>query len=130
MLSPGARPDQPEGAERRALPGCLATCAALICRRAYAGVVAGQSTPVEPAHPPAAMLRVSNPVVRLLLRSPVGGPMRKQFMVLRFTGRKTGRRYHIPVVSHRPGGELYSLTDARSRHNFRAGADVEATLHR
>lgn len=74
------------------------------------------------------MLRVSNPVVRLLLRSPVGGPMRKQFMVLRFTGRKTGRRYDIPVVAHRVGGELYSLTDARWRHNFRDGADVEVTL--
>ena len=44
----------------------------------------GQSAPVEPAHPPAALLRVSNPVMRLLLRSPAGGPMRKQFMVLRF----------------------------------------------
>lgn len=73
----------------------------LVCCRAYAGVVAGQSTAVESAHPPAAMLRVSNPVVQLLLRSSAGGPMRKQFMVLRFTGRKTGRRYDIPVVAHR-----------------------------
>jgi hypothetical protein len=55
---------------------------------------------------------VSNPVMRLLLRSPVGGSMRKQFMVLRFTGRKTGRRYDIPVTAHRLGGELYALTDA------------------
>jgi len=59
------------------------------------------------------MLRVTNPVVRLLLRSPVGGPMRRQFMVLRFTGRKTGRRYDIPVVAHRLGDELCALTDAR-----------------
>ncbi len=84
--------------------------------------------PVEPVHPPAAMMRVSNPVVRLLLRSPFGGPMRKQFMVLRFTGRKTGRRYDVPVVAHRLGDELYSLTDARWRNNFRGGADVEVTL--
>src|SRR5258708_39812595 len=97
-------------------------------RGAHAGVGAGQSGAVELAHPPAAMLGVSTPVVRLLLRSPVGGPMRKQFMVLRFTGRKTGRRYDIPVVAHRLGGELYSLTDARWRHNFRDGADVEVTL--
>jgi hypothetical protein len=74
------------------------------------------------------MMRVSNPVVRLLLRSPFGGPMRKQFMVLRFTGRKTGRRYDVPVVAHRLGDELYSLTDARWRNNFRGGADVEVTL--
>ena len=67
---------------------------------------------VEPAHPPAAMMRVSNPIMRSLLRSPAGGPMRRQFMVLRFFGRKTGRRYDIPVVAYRLDGELYALTDA------------------
>ncbi len=74
------------------------------------------------------MMRVSNPVMRRLLRSPAGGPLRRQFMVLRFFGRKTGRRYDIPVVAHRLDGELYALTDARWRHNFRGGADVEVTL--
>jgi hypothetical protein len=49
-------------------------------------------------------------------------------MVLRFFGRKTGRRYDVPVVAHRLGDELYSLTDARWRNNFRGGADVEVTL--
>lgn len=83
---------------------------------------------VEPAHPPAAMMRVSNPVMRGLLRSPAGGPMRRQFMVLRFFGRKTGRRYDIPVVAHRLDSELYALTDAAWRNNFRDGADVEVTL--
>jgi len=97
--------------------------------RAYAGIMAGQSAmPVEPAHPPAAMLRVSNPVMRGLLRSPVGGRMRRQFMVLRFFGRRTGRRYDVPVVAHRLDGELYALTDAAWRNNFRGGADVEVTL--
>jgi hypothetical protein len=83
---------------------------------------------VEPAHPPAAMMRVSNPVMRALLRSPAGGPLRSQFMVLRFFGRKTGRRYDIPVVAHRLDGELYALTDAPWRNNFRDGAEVEVTL--
>ena len=49
-------------------------------------------------------------------------------MVLRFFGRKTGRRYDIPVVAHRLDGELYALTDAPWRNNFRGGADVEVTL--
>ena len=83
---------------------------------------------VEPAHPPAAMMRVTNPVMRGLLRSPAGGPMRRQFMVLRFFGRKTGHRYDIPVVAHRLDGELYALTGAPWRNNFRGGADVEVTL--
>ena len=52
----------------------------------------------------------------------------RQFMVLRFYGRKSGRRYDIPVVAHRQGEQLYALTDARWRHNFRGGADVEVTL--
>ena len=54
--------------------------------------------------------------------------MRRQFMVLRFFGRKTGRRYDIPVVAHRLDGELYALTDAPWRNNFRGGTDVEVTL--
>ena len=68
------------------------------------------------------MMRVTNPVMRGLLRSPAGGPMRRQFMVLRFFGRKTGRRYDIPVVAHRLDGQLYALTDAPWRNNFRDGA--------
>jgi hypothetical protein len=53
---------------------------------------------VEHAHPPAAITPVSNPVMRGLLRSPAGGPLRRQFMVLRIFGRKTGRRYDAPVA--------------------------------
>ena len=49
-------------------------------------------------------------------------------MVLRFFGRKTGRRYDVPVVAHRLDSELYALTDAPWRNNFRGGADVEVTL--
>jgi hypothetical protein len=74
------------------------------------------------------MLRVSNPIMRGLLRSPAGGPLRKQYMVLRFFGRKTGRRYDIPVVAHQLDGGLYALTDAPWRYNFHDGADVEVTL--
>jgi len=48
--------------------------------------------------------------------------------VLRFFGRRTGRRYDVPVVAHRLDGELYALTDAAWRNNFRGGADVEVTL--
>jgi hypothetical protein len=74
------------------------------------------------------MMRVSNPVIRALLRSPAGRSLLKQFMVLRFFGRKTGRRYDIPVVAHRLDGELYALTDAPWRNNFRDGTDVEVTV--
>jgi hypothetical protein len=83
---------------------------------------------VVPAPPPAAFLRVSNPVVKFLLRTPLGGPMRGQFMVLSFTGRKTGRHYAVPVVAHRIGDDLYALTGSRWRLNFAEGKDADVTL--
>ena len=49
-------------------------------------------------------------------------------MLLRFTGRKTGRGYELPVGVQRVGGDLYALTGARWRHNFRGGADAEVYL--
>lgn len=87
-----------------------------------------QGMAVEPARPPRPCCGWPTRVVRVLLRSPLGGPMRRQLMVLRFTGRKTGRRYDVPVTAHRLGDELYSLTAARWRNNFRGGAEVDVTL--
>ena len=49
-------------------------------------------------------------------------------MVLRGFGRKTGRRYGIPVVAHGLCGGLYALTGARWRTNFGDGADVEVSV--
>jgi hypothetical protein len=83
---------------------------------------------VRPSHPPAAVLRVVNPLMCWLLRSPLGGPARKQLMVLRFTGRKSGRRYETPVAVHRVDDDLYALTGAGWRLNFRGGADAEVLL--
>lgn len=84
---------------------------------------------ITEAHYPAALLRVVNPILRLLLRrSSFKGAAGKQLMVLSFTGRKTGRRYSIPFSGHRVGGDLYALTNAQWKHNFRGGASAEV-LH-
>ncbi|MBS4728705.1 hypothetical protein MSM1_10300 [Mycobacterium sp. SM1] len=56
------------------------------------------------------------------------GPARKQLMVLTFNGRKTGRRYSIPVSAHRIDSDLYALTDAPWKQNFRDGATAEVLL--
>lgn len=56
---------------------------------------------VTVSHPPDAVLRLMNPVVRRLLRTPLLGSMRKELMVVSFSGRKTGRRYSVPVSAHR-----------------------------
>lgn len=75
-------------------------------------------------HPPEALLRTINPVLRVLLRTPVVGPLRNQFMVLNFTGRKTGRQFSVPVSAHQIDGSLYAIANAGWKHNFRDGADA------
>ena len=66
-----------------------------------------------------------NPVMRFLLGTPLAGPARKQMMVLSFKGRKTGRPYSIPLSAHVIDNQLYALTSAPWKNNFRDGADAE-----
>lgn len=87
--------------------------------------MAEQSYAVDAAHPPPAVLRFVNPVLRFVLRTPLAGPARKQLMVLSFTGRKTGRPYSIPLSAHVIDNELYALTGAPWKQNFRGGAAAE-----
>ena len=87
--------------------------------------MAEQSYAIDVGHPPSAMLRLVNPILGFLLRTPLAGPARKQLMVLSFTGRKTGRPYTIPVSAHLIDNELYALTGASWRQNFRDGADAQ-----
>jgi hypothetical protein len=90
--------------------------------------MAEQSPAVTIAHPPSAVLRLINPVFKALLRTPLRGPMGKQLMVVSFTGRKTGRRYSIPLSAHHIDGDLYAISGARWKNNFRGGATAEV-LH-
>ncbi|HEY1442845.1 MAG TPA: hypothetical protein VGF65_18970, partial [Mycobacterium sp.] len=87
--------------------------------------MAEQSYAIDVGHPPSVVLRLVNPVLRSLLRTPLAGPARKQLMVLSFTGRKTGRPYSIPLSAHVIDNHLYALTGASWKHNFRGGAAAE-----
>ncbi|MFV1356840.1 hypothetical protein ABFV47_07165 [Mycolicibacterium fortuitum] len=87
-----------------------------------------QSPAVTVAHPPKLMLRVVNPIMRLLVRTPFAGATRKQFMVLNVRGRKTGRQYAIPLTAHVIDNTLYAMTDAAWKNNFRGGATAEVLL--
>lgn len=80
---------------------------------------------VTVGHPPQALLRTVNPILRFALRTPLAGPLRKQFMVLNFSGRKTGRKFSLPVSAHRIDDELYAIANAGWKHNFRDGADAQ-----
>lgn len=77
--------------------------------------------------PPAALVRAINPVARLLLRSPLHGSIDQTVLLLHVTGRKTGRRYDIPVGYTSIDDRLIVVTEASWRANLRGGADVEVT---
>lgn len=83
---------------------------------------------VTVGHPPQALLKAVNPLLRVLLRTPLAGSVRNQFMVLNFNGRKTGRPLSIPVSAHRIGDDLYAIANAPWKHNFRGGLPAEVLV--
>ena len=87
-----------------------------------------QSSPITVSHPPAVFLRIVNPILKLLLHTPFAGAARNQFMVIDFTGRKSGRHYSIVVTAHLIDGVLYAMTGATWKSNFRDGATAQV-LH-
>jgi F420H(2)-dependent quinone reductase len=68
--------------------------------------------------------KIGNTFMRALLRSRLGERM-QGLSILTFTGRKTGKRYSIPVSVIDLDGSPIVLTASRWRVNLRAGADVE-----
>ena len=88
-----------------------------------------QSNPITQSHPPRALLRlVVNPVLSVLLRTPFTGARLDQFMVVDFTGRKSGRPYSLVLSAHLIDGNLYALSGATWKANFRGGAPAQV-LH-
>jgi hypothetical protein len=83
---------------------------------------------VKQSRPPPVLVKLGNPVVRRLLGSPLHRLLDGSLLVLHLTGRKTGRRYDIPVGYVDMEGKLSVVTVARWRVNLRGGADVEVTL--
>ena len=78
--------------------------------------------------PPRALVKMGNPLVRMLLGSPLHEVLDDSFLTLHLTGRKTGRRYDIPVGYVDMEGKLAVVTIARWRVNLRGGAGVAVTL--
>ncbi len=77
--------------------------------------------------PPPAVLRGMNVVMRPLLSSRLGSRI-KGVMLLKFRGRRTGRRIQVPVNLHMVDGVPMAFTDAPWRHNFAGGAEVTVIL--
>jgi hypothetical protein len=83
---------------------------------------------IDTAHPPQLLLRVVNPALRTALRTPGLGAALKDFMVIEFTGRKSGRRFSVPVSAHHLDGGLYVILEAGWKHNFVDGAPADVWL--
>ena len=85
-----------------------------------------QMAAIEVSHPPEVMLKTVNVILRRVLGTPLGRPL-SEFMMLEFTGRKSGRRFSIPVSAHRLDGDLYAVLEAQWKYNFRDGADAKVS---
>jgi hypothetical protein len=84
-----------------------------------------QSNAITISHPPNAVLRLVNPAINLLLRTPLMGGARNQLMVVSFSGRKSGHHFSIPLSAHLIDDILYAMTSAAWRYNFRDGAPAQ-----
>jgi hypothetical protein len=78
----------------------------------------------EPAARSRTLMRVGNLVMRPLLRSRLGARI-PDLALLTFRGRRTGRRYEVPVAVYPIDGADVVLTASRWRANLRGGAEVE-----
>jgi hypothetical protein len=72
------------------------------------------------------LTRLGNVFMRPLLRSRAGRGMR-EFALLSFSGRRSGRRYDVPVGYHELDVDGIVLTRSRWRVDFRGGSDIEVT---
>lgn len=79
---------------------------------------------------PLSVIRLLNPLVSLLLRSPLHGLLSKETMLITFTGRKSGRAYTTPVSYVRDGDRVRLFTTAPWLRNLIANPSVILLLQR
>lgn len=77
-----------------------------------------------------ALYSVINPVVKLILSSPLHGLMSRNTVLLEFRGRKSGKTYTTPVSYRATNGRLHCFTDMTNKWwlNLQGGDDVGVTL--
>ena len=75
---------------------------------------------------PESLFVIVNPIVGLLLRSPIHGFWSKSLLLITFTGNKSGRQYTTPVRYVRVGNLIRCFTSSENMwwRNLRGGADV------
>ena len=78
----------------------------------------------EPSARAYRMFKIGNAVLKPILHSRLGARIR-DLALFTFAGRKTGKRYTVPVALYEFDGEPVITTAAPWRFNLRGGADVE-----
>ena len=71
------------------------------------------------------VLGALNPVMGVLLDSPLHWPLSRWFAILAWTGRRSGRRYSTPVSFLREGSTAWITTGDAWWHNLEGGAPVD-----
>jgi hypothetical protein len=77
---------------------------------------------------PKPLYHIINPIMAVLLRSPLHGLLSKSLMLLSFKGRKSGKRYTVPVGYMQAGEDLFVFTHTRWWKNLIGGAPVVLRL--
>lgn len=77
---------------------------------------------------PKPLYRIINPIMALLLRSPLHSLLSKSLMLLSFTGRKSGKRYSVPVGYMQAGQDLFVFTHSKWGKNLSGGVPVTLRL--
>jgi hypothetical protein len=77
--------------------------------------------------PPQRLVNGVNPVVRALLRSPLHAAADGSLLLLHVPGRRTGRRYDIPVGYVGLDDRMIVITQHAWRANLRGVRDLEVT---
>jgi hypothetical protein len=85
------------------------------------------TTAISRSTPPQRLVTLMNPVVRAALRSPLHSAVDGALLILHVTGRRSGRRYDIPVGYVDLDGRFVVVTQHTWRANLRGGADVGVT---
>ena len=84
---------------------------------------------VRPPMPPL-MMKVMNPIMKAILRSPLHGRMSEHIMILTFRGRKSGKLFSTPVGYMRKGNKLQVFTSSNWWKNFIGSAPVTMLIKR
>jgi hypothetical protein len=74
---------------------------------------------------PKILFKLLNPLMKLILHSPLHGRISSRVMVLSFTGRKSGKHYSTPVAYVRDGDTVIVVTYSSWRNNFKQPTPVE-----